>query len=71
MPWCLLPLDAQLNTTCNMLANGAVTQALTLTPQHTGPLLLPFEQVAVVVNGVKITSQVAPAIRSALGKVDA
>ncbi len=71
MPWCLLPLEVQLNTTCNMLANGAVTRALTLAPQHTGPMLLPFERVAVVVNGVKITSQVAPAIQFALGKVDA
>jgi hypothetical protein len=53
-----------------MLANGAVTRALTLAPQHTGPLLLPFKQVSVVVNGAKITSQVAQAIRFALGKVD-
>jgi hypothetical protein len=62
MPWHLLPLEAQLNTTCNMLTNGAVTRALTLAPKHTGPMLLPFERVSVVVNGVKITSQVAPAI---------
>jgi hypothetical protein len=34
-------------------------------------MLLPFERVAVVVNGVKITSQVAPVIQFALGKVDA
>jgi hypothetical protein len=55
-------LEEQLNTTCDTLANGAVTCALTLALQHTGPMLLPFEQVAVVVDGVKITSQVAPAI---------
>jgi hypothetical protein len=71
MPWRLLPLEAQLNTTWDMLANGAVIRARTLAPQHTGPMLLPFERVAVVVNGVKIMSQVAPAIRIALGKVDA
>ncbi len=71
MPWRLLPLEAQLNTMCDMLADGAVTQALTFAPQHTGPMLLPFKRVAVVVNGVKITSQVALAIQFALGKVDA
>ncbi len=40
-------------------------------PQYEGPTLLPFEHIAVVVDGVKITSQVAPVIRVALGKVDA
>ena len=54
-----------------MLANGAVTWALTFAPQHTRPTLLPFEQIAVVVDGIKITSQVALAIQFSLGKVDA
>jgi hypothetical protein len=34
-------------------------------------MLLPFEQIAVVVDGIKITSQMAPAIQFSLGKVDA
>ncbi len=71
-PWWCLTLKEQINTTCNTLANGAVTRTLALAPQHTGPmLLLPFEQVAVAVDGIKITSQVAPAIRFSLGKVAA
>ncbi len=41
-------------------------------PQYEGPTLFPFECIAVVVNGVKITSQVAPVIQVVLvGKVDA
>ena len=71
LPWRCLTLEEQLNTTCDTLANGAVTRALTLGSQPTAPTLLPFERAAVVVEGVKITSQVAPAIRYALGKVEA
>ncbi len=71
MQWHCLTLEEQLNTTCDMLANGAVTCALTLSSQPTAPTLLPFEQAAVVVDSIKITSQVAPAIRFALGRVEA
>ncbi len=70
-PWWCLTLEEQINTTCDMLANGAITWALTLALQHTGPTFLPFEQVVVVADGIKITSQVAPAIQFSLGKVDA
>ncbi len=42
-PWWCLTLKEQINTMCNTMANGAVTRALTLAPQHTGPMLLPFE----------------------------
>jgi hypothetical protein len=70
-PWWCLTHEEQINTTCNTLANGAISWALTLTPPHTGPMLLPFERIAVVVDGIKITSQVAPAIQFSLGKVDA
>ena len=71
LPWRCLTLEEQLNTTCDALANGAVTRALTLGSRPTTPTLLPFERAAVVLEGVKITSQVAPAIRHALGKVEA
>jgi hypothetical protein len=54
MPWQCLTLKEQLNTTCNTLANGAVTHALTLGSQPIAPMLLPFEQVAVVVDGIKL-----------------
>jgi hypothetical protein len=71
MPWRCLTLEEQLNTTCDMLANSAVNRALTLAPQYEGPTPLPFKCVLVVVDGVKITSQVAPAIQFVLDKVDA
>jgi hypothetical protein len=71
MPWCCLTLEEQLNTTCNMWAKGEVNRALILAPQYEGQTLLPFERIAVVVDRVKITSQVAPAIQFVLGKVDA
>jgi hypothetical protein len=62
MQWHCLTLKEQLDTMCDTLANGAVTRALTLDSQPTAPTLLPFERAAVVVEGIKITSQVAPAI---------
>jgi hypothetical protein len=54
-----------------MLAKEAVTCALTLPVNTLGPWLLPFEALAVIINNVKTTPNVAPAIRFALGKVDA
>jgi hypothetical protein len=71
MQWHCPTLEEQLNTTCDTLANSAVTCALTLGSQPTAPMLLPFKQAAVVVDGIKITPQVAPAIRFALGRVEA
>jgi hypothetical protein len=61
-PWWCLTLEEQINTMWDMLVNGAITRAFTLALPHTRPTLLPFEQIAVVVDGIKITSQVAPAI---------
>jgi hypothetical protein len=54
MPWQCLTLKEQLNTMCDTLANSAVTHALTLGSQPIAPMLLPFEQVAVVVDGIKL-----------------
>jgi hypothetical protein len=56
---------------CDTLANSAVTRCLTGQSKHSGPNLLPFERSAVVIDGIKITSQIAPTVRFALGKVDA
>jgi hypothetical protein len=39
-PWWRLTLEEQINTMCDMLANGANTWALTLAPQHNRPTLL-------------------------------
>jgi hypothetical protein len=71
LPWRCLTLEEQLNTTCNTLTNSEVTRCLTRQFQQDGPNLLPFERSAVVIDGIKITSQIAPTVRFALGKVDA
>jgi hypothetical protein len=71
LSWHLLSLEEQLSTTCDELANEAVVRALSSTTTPTGPSLLPFEKAAVVIDSIKIRSNIAPAIRSFLGKADA
>jgi hypothetical protein len=56
---------------CNELANKAVAQALSSTTTPIGPSLLPFEKAAVVIDSIKIMSNITLAIRSFLGKADA
>ncbi len=70
-PWHLLTFEEQLNTTCNMLANEAVGQALGEPTFPMGPSLLPFEHSTVLINNIKITLNVAPQVRFLLGRVDA
>ncbi len=48
-----------------------MVRALSCTTSPTGPSLLPFEKAAVVIDSIKVTSNIAPAIRSFLGKADA
>ncbi len=64
-------MEEQLNTTCDTLANSAVTRSLTQPNQQAETFLLPFEKSAVVINGVKITSNIAATVRFNLGKVEA
>ena len=69
-----LTLEQRLNKRCDELAKAAVdvwiarrlARALTRSVQ-----LLPFESVAVMVNGVKITGDIADAVRFARGKEEA
>jgi hypothetical protein len=68
MPWRCLSLEEQLNTACNTFLKSAVTCAITLHSQQIGPVLFPFECMAMVVEGIKIVSQVASPIRFAFGK---
>jgi hypothetical protein len=56
---------------CNMLANEAVGRALSEATFPMGPSLLPFEHSTVLINNIKITSNVAPQIQFLLGRVDA
>jgi hypothetical protein len=71
IPWHLLSLEEQLNTTCDELANKAVARALSAATTSAEPSLLPFEKAAVVVDNIKITSNITPAVRSFLGKAEA
>jgi hypothetical protein len=64
-------LEEQLNTTCDTLANSAVTRLLAQPYQQEETFLQPFEQSAVVIDGVKNTSNIAPTVRFTLGKVEA
>jgi hypothetical protein len=71
LPWRCLTLEEQLNTMCNTLANNTVTRSLTWSSQQEGTFLVPFKQSAVIMDGVKSTSNIAPTVRFMLGKVDA
>jgi hypothetical protein len=64
-------LEAQLNSTCNELANQAVTRALCSPTHPAGPHMLPFENIAMMINSEKITSNIAPMIQFKLGKKEA
>jgi hypothetical protein len=69
--WHLLIFKEQLNTMCDTLANEEVGRALGEPTFPMGPSLLPFEHSSVLINNIKITSNVAPQIRFLLGRVDA
>ncbi len=72
VPWQQLSLEAQLNKTCDDLANNVVTGALANADStRVKTFLLPFEQSAIISNGVKITSRVALVIWFHLGRVEA
>ncbi len=63
VPWDCLTLEQQLNKTCNKLANCAVTRARSrVGAEKPTALLLPFEGAAILVGGIKITSNIAPLV---------
>ncbi len=62
-----LKLLAQLNITCNRLAEEAVTRALCTTMHPVEPHLLPFKNIAIILDSKKVTSSISPAICFALG----
>ncbi len=71
LPWDLLLLEQQLNVICDKLANGAVERAITEGARHSSPKLLPFKSIAVVLNGIKLTTDVGLDVRYCLGDEDA
>ncbi len=66
--WSRLSLLQQLNTTCNQLANSAVTRALSRAGNEKPTIwLLPLESVAIIADGIKITSGISSNLRYQLG----
>jgi hypothetical protein len=70
-PWLQLDLPAQLNIMCDRLVDKAVTRALCTTTHPDWPQLLPFENIAIILDGKKVTFSVSPAICFALGHKEA
>ncbi len=56
---------------CDELANDTVARALSAATTSPESSLLPFEKATVVVDNIKITSNIAMVVRSFLGKVEA
>jgi hypothetical protein len=71
LPWSSLSLVQQLNVICDELVNEAVHRAITEGAKHSGPRFLPFENVAVVLDGIKLTTDVGSEVRYRLGKEEA
>jgi hypothetical protein len=71
-PWSQLSLEAQLNVICDKLANGVVTRYLS---SCTRPLrieqFLPMETAAIVLDSVKLTTDIGAEVRFCLGKEEA
>ncbi len=68
-PWSQLSLKAQLNVICDELANDAVARYLS---SRTRPLrtekFLPMETAAIVLDSVKLTTNIGAEVRFRLGK---
>ncbi len=60
-----------MNVICDELANGAVARYLSAGVHHTGQKFLPFEKAAVVLDGIKLTTDVGLEVRFCLCKEDA
>ncbi len=64
----MLTLEQQLNIICNVLVNDAIARYLALgSVRDNGPYFLPLEKAAVVLDGVKLTTDVEPEVRVQLG----
>ena len=71
--WRELPIDQRLNVMCDTLAKQAVGRGLAHTARSNPQrwTLLPFEQSALFVEGIKLTSDVSGPVRFALGRIEA
>lgn len=69
--WTQLTVEQRLNCDCDMLAKRAVTEGMLGATRTAASQLLPRERVAVIIDGVKQTSDVAGDARFTLGMQDA
>jgi hypothetical protein len=71
-PWSQLSLEEQLNVTCDELANGAIARYLSerTKPSRTDQFL-PLESAAIVLDSVKLTTNVGAEVQFRLGKEEA
>ena len=70
--WRQLTLEEQINVKCDELAKSAVHRSMIGdAPEKRGDQLLLLEKVAVFVNNVKLTTDVAKEVRFCLGEVEA
>ncbi len=59
LPWSMLTLEQQLNLICDDLANKAVARYLSNgRDKNSGSQFLPFEKATIVLNGVKLTTDI-------------
>ncbi len=72
LPWSMLTLEQQLNLICDGLANNAIARYLARgRVRDNGPHFHPLEKVAVVLDGVKFTTDVRPEVQVQLGMEEA
>ncbi len=72
LPWSMLTLEQQLNVICNGLANNAIARYLACgRVRDDGPHFLPLEKAAVVLDGVKLTTDVGLEVCVQLGMEEA
>ena len=69
--WTQLTVEQRLNCCCDTLAKRAVAEGMLGAKRTASSQLLPRERVAVIIDGVKQTSDVAGDARFSLGKQDA
>jgi hypothetical protein len=68
----MLTLEQQLNIICNGLANNAIARYLARgRVRDDGPHFLPLEKAAVVLDGVKLMTNVGPEVHVQLGMEEA
>jgi hypothetical protein len=71
-PWSQLSLEEQLNVICDELANSAVARYLAEQTKPSRPdQFLPLESAAIVLDSVKLTTDVGLEVQFCLGKEEA